>query len=127
MNNTTKLATIDHILGGVPQFKCLDGCHDCCGPVVMSRLEWLRIIRRVGRSEKDLQKEATNRIEAGNFECIFLGESGCNIYDIRPAVCRVFGASEHRRLTCPHGAKPEKPLTAKETDAMIDTISLIGL
>lgn len=94
---------------------------------MMSRLEWRRIIERTGKSEKEYHAEVTKRIEAGNLQCVFLDDANkCSIYDIRPAVCRIFGASEHHRLTCPHGARPERLMTVKETDALMDKVDSLG-
>lgn len=131
MNNTQRLASIETILGGIPTFKCLEGCHDCCGPVVMTRLEWKRIIEFSGRTEKEMRQETEKRMAAGNFTCIFLDDkTGCTVYEVRPAICRIFGASEsktqHASMLCPHGAGPEKKLTHDETNSILDRVDKLG-
>lgn len=117
MNNTKRLASIDTLLQGVPQFQCVEGCSDCCGPVPMTRLEMSRIKARVGEYEmfdKDLH-------------CGLLKDGKCSVYDIRPAICRVFGATSFQpRLVCPHGRKPEQPLSREATDELIDKVKALG-
>ena len=41
------------------------------------------------------------------------------IYENRPLVCRLFGASEQPIMRCPHGAKADNPLTSQETARMV--------
>lgn len=118
MNDSTRLATIDDLLKGIPQFQCVEGCSDCCGPIVMTKLEAHRIAARTG------QKSVTTD---AHLKCSLLGSDGkCSVYDIRPAVCRVFGASESERLVCPHGRKPGNPMTPSETGALMDKVLTLG-
>ena len=121
MNNTVRLAKIDDILAGVPKFQCVDGCADCCGPTLMSRLEWKRILQRLGKKSSELQVD-------DHMNCPMLDKTTnkCGVYDIRPAICHVFGASEHERLVCPHGRKPEKSLTKSETSLIMHEIDALG-
>lgn len=49
----------------------------------------------------------------GTYHCPFLENGRCTIYSERPAICRLWGASE--ALRCPYGCKPEEGwLTAHE-------------
>lgn len=52
-------------------------------------------------------------------KCCFSSLDGCMIYENRPLVCRLFGASEQPRMRCPHGAKADNPLTSQETAKMV--------
>ena len=126
MNNTAKLASIETLLGTIPTFQCVEGCHDCCGPVPASRLEWKRIEQRTGMSWTHYMKEVERRSKSDALSCPLLADGKCSVYDIRPAVCRVFGSSLHARLICPHDRKPEQPMTAEATDALMDKISALG-
>lgn len=117
MNNTTRLATLDDLLKAVPAFTCKEGCSDCCGMVPMSRLEWKRIQERTGlKSQFD-----------ENGHCALLKDGKCSVYDIRPAVCRIFGTSEHPRLTCPHGCRSEQLLSITQTNKLTDASRELGL
>jgi uncharacterized protein len=128
MNDTAKLKAIDALLETVPRFTCKPGCADCCGPLMMSRLEAKRIRRATGIDPMALMNNLEQAIQTGCLTCPFVHPEThrCTIYEIRPAVCRIFGASEHRRLTCPHGCRPEKLMTNSETDALMDQIDKLG-
>ena len=88
----------------IPSFTCKPGCTDCCGPVPFAKVEWDAVIdRRQGMS----------------INCPYSEGGNCAIYSQRPLICRLFGASDEPRLQCPHGCKPDKPLTVAETRAIM--------
>lgn len=128
MNDTAKLAAIDLLLDAVPKFECRPGCDDCCGPLMMSRLEAKRIRRATGVDPMALLTTLAKSKDPGCLTCPFVHPEThrCTIYEIRPAVCRVFGSSEHPRLTCPHGCRPERLMTKAETRSLMDQIDRIG-
>lgn len=138
MNNTTRLAKIEDVLDGVPEFQCVEGCSDCCGPVPMTRLEWLRIVKLTGRNDKQLEKEFYHAFAAGfssdesyykmHAKCPLLDQSThkCSVYEGRPAVCRLFGAVEHERMVCPHGRRPEVKLNNDQAGAILDQVKDLG-
>lgn len=74
----------DRLYALIPElpFKCIEGCKDCCGPVVCS--EW----------EKSLQPDVP---ESQTGYCAFAVD-GCQIYEDRPLMCRLFGSGRK----CPH-------------------------
>ncbi len=37
--------------------------------------------------------------------CPYLGDKGCQVYDDRPLICRLFGTTP--RLACPNGNRPD--------------------
>jgi Fe-S-cluster containining protein len=41
-----------------------------------------------------------------DLSCPHLGASGCEVYDERPLICRLFGTTTS--LLCPHGRHPEE-------------------
>lgn len=125
MNNTQRLASIDFLLSKLPTFECKPGCADCCGPVMMSRLELKRIVARTGIDPKRLN--AQWMLKEGCISCPLLtADNRCSVYDIRPAICRVFGSSAHPRLRCPHGLGPLEPISAKQTNSLIDQVMELG-
>lgn len=87
----------------IPTFQCIEGCTDCCGPVPFSRLEWDQI--------------GDKRI-ATTLDCPY-ANNGCDIYEQRPLICRIFGASNEKRLQCPHGCRPENPLSTRQTSLLM--------
>lgn len=81
----------------IPAFKCIPGCHDCCGPIPFSKWEWEQV--------KDKRR-------ATAIDCPYIGKDGCDIYKHRPIICRLFGTTP--RLQCPYGCAPERMLTDEE-------------
>jgi hypothetical protein len=91
----------------IPTFRCVVGCHDCCGPVTASALE-------VGRLP--VRTEAEHAAALARLDCVHLGPHGCQAYDERPLVCRLFGTTP--RLPCPNGRRPVY-LVDRRTEAAI--------
>lgn len=83
----------------VPDMECHVGCLDCCLGYApsMAKEEWMEI-------------KHPGKFPTGKFieRCPFLGEKGCEIYNKRPFICRLFGTDDFPG--CPHGCKPERPL-----------------
>ena len=79
----------------IPSFTCIVGCHDCCGPVTASAEE-------VGRLPT--KTEAEHEAALAEFNCVYLGTHGCEVYAERPLICRLFGTTP--RLLCPNGKRP---------------------
>lgn len=80
----------------IPAFRCIPGCTDCCGPVPFSRLEWQRI--------------PDKRAGDASLTCPYARNGHCEIYDRRPFICRLMGATSDPKLRCPHGCGPDRPL-----------------
>lgn len=132
MNNTEKLKRIDALLSSVPPMRCLEGCSSCCGPVAMTRLEESRICRSIGQSPKWLRQamlktfnDVVAKGDSGG-SCPLLKDGRCSVYDIRPAVCRVFGSSDDKLLICPHGCASKNPWTKAHTSAVMDQVDKLG-
>lgn len=80
----------------IPAIACVPGCHDCCGPVTASSEEMARLP----------EISAANHAEAlAELNCPHLGATGCQAYDERPLICRLFGTTP--RLPCPNGQRPD--------------------
>lgn len=89
----------------IPAFECKPGCHECCGIVPWARSEWEQI------SDKRNYKSVI---------CPYIGPEGCEVYEKRPLMCRLFGAVDDPILKCPYGCAPSnKMLTKKQAQAMI--------
>lgn len=95
---------IDYLRRQIPGFACVPGCHDCCGPVTASSEEMARLPRKT-RAEQDAA--------LAEFNCVHLGPNGCQVYDQRPLICRLFGTTAS--LPCPRGQGPEQ-----STDAQVE-------
>ena len=105
---------IQKLRARIPDVDCEDGCCDCCTPFLWS--EWKTI-------------ESLNRSLAQELTCKHLDliHCKCLIYDRRPLICRIFGASEDPAFHCPRGRMAENPLGADETKEMLTAwLSLIS-
>lgn len=86
---------IDELREQIPSFTCIVGCHDCCGPVTASSEEVARL---------PVKTEAEHEAALADYNCVYLGQHGCEVYGERPLICRLFGTTE--RLPCPNGRRP---------------------
>ena len=55
------------------------------------------------------------RLQIPRFDCV-PGPQGCEVYDQRPLICRLFGTT--KSLPCPHGRGPEQ-LTEPRTEQQV--------
>ena len=53
-----------------------------------------------------VKSDAAHATALANLSCPHLGEHGCQVYDERPLICRLFGTTP--RLVCPNGGRPEE-------------------
>ncbi len=100
----------------IPKIECKKLCQEVCGVIPVNRLELKRmqaatdidLYAHAQHSDKDksllfdLQKET----------CPALVDGMCSVYEVRPLICRLFGAVPEMR--CPHGCIPERWLTHEE-------------
>lgn len=80
----------------IPSFQCKHGCHDCCGPVTASSEEMARM---------PVKNEDEHAVALAELSCPHLGDNGCEAYEERPLICRLFGTTP--RLPCPNGNRPD--------------------
>jgi len=100
----------------IPNMNCPSGCSDCCCLVRFSRYEVAQI-----STAKLIRAVFTRFRQATTQKCPHVTEDNhCNIYQIRPFVCRLFGTADHERLRCPKGVQPKKMLTADEAEKLIN-------
>lgn len=105
---------IDALYATLPEVKCQRRCQDSCGPVMMSGLEWLRIIDRLGKTPQPQP----------DLSCPMLSIMGnCSVYDIRPAVCRLYGVT--KALQCAHGCVPEQWLDEERAREILNQLHRI--
>ncbi len=114
MTNSERLVKLDAAMTTLPTFTCNPGCHDCCGPVVMSRLEWQRICDQLGETPGP----------RADLTCPMLGPEGCRVYAIRPAVCHLYGVVRGA-LECPH-VKPERMISNQEARVLLGKVQRLG-
>lgn len=86
---------LEELRARIPSFRCIVGCHDCCGPVTASSEEMARL---------PVKTEAEHEAALAELSCPHLGEHGCEVYSERPLICRLFGTTPS--LLCPNGMRP---------------------
>jgi Fe-S-cluster containining protein len=96
---------VDLLRERIPSFECKPGCHDCCGPVTTSAAEMSRLPYKTN-AQHDAALEEWN--------CVHLGPKGCEVYEERPLICRLFGTTP--RMPCPEGRRPEEMIDPKIED-----------
>jgi len=99
--------SLQDLYWGIPDVKCVPGCHACCGPVPFAVAE--------------LEACGLERVDYKGSKCTLLGPEGCTVYSTRPFMCRIFGASQDRALRCPH-ADPSKRsdlLSVRDTQILV--------
>ena len=99
------LQELKELYAKIPEFECIPGCTECCGPIPVSDVECAEI----GCKNTHLLP-----LKYGKFDCAYSTEKGCAIYEKRPLMCRLFGTTQD--LACPKGRQPKKMLS--ETEAL---------
>lgn len=92
--------------------KC-DRCGGCCGPTMVTAPEAAEILQYL--SDNKLWKKVHEALKAKHDEwdldkrlkCPLVdrdenGKSVCLVYDVRPVICRAFGQTKDKWMTCPH-------------------------
>jgi hypothetical protein len=98
MNALDAATALDYLYLDLPRLDCQGKCAESCGPIAMSRLEWARIIERVGSEPV-----------ATSLTCPLLADERCTVYDLRPTICRLWGIVES--MPCEWGCVPSRPLS----------------
>lgn len=127
MNNTAKLAALESLYAQLPKIECQRKCQECCGPIVMTRLE----ARRLPELQFDRMPMRTglpgfahvSRVP-DTLTCPLLKDGACSAYDRRPAICRLWGLTE--KLRCPFGCEPSPRWTERQAYEWLLAVSTIG-
>jgi Fe-S-cluster containining protein len=98
----------------IPNANCKGLCQSGCTMIGFTKLEGQQMSEAAGRSP----------FLTDDADCGYLSEGKCSVYDQRPAICRLYGATE--KMPCPHGCKPDRMLAETESEeilAKIDSLS----
>jgi len=99
---------IDDLYALLPDFRCLEGCTECCthfGVPSRTRAEDERIREFLRRQGRDI-------LPARGTTCPYVSSEGCTIHPVRPLVCRLYGTSPNYR--CVRGVAPSRYLHPDE-------------
>jgi len=87
------------------RFSCIEGCRYCCscepGYVFLSQPDLDRLCAHTGMDEQAFIKTYCRIVDMGafsmislkekqNYDCVFLNEKGCSVYEGRPRQCRTY-------------------------------------
>lgn len=114
MSTNAKRRRLDSLYAEMPTLDCQGKCAESCGPIVMSRVEWERIIEKVGAEPHG----------GADLTCPLLTDERCTVYSIRPTICRLWGLVES--MPCPWGCKPSRVLTDVEGFAFLERAGAMG-
>lgn len=99
---TSHLQRLQDLRECIPVFRCIPGCHDCCGPVTASAEEMSRL---------PFKSEAVRDAALAELSCPYLGVNGREAYGEPPLICKLFGTTP--RLACPRGMRPDRMIDAR--------------
>lgn len=98
-------AALAEIYAQIPDVGCKGLCADACGPIDGHPREFQRIHEETGQRIPHGQALLASLADHGVYVCPALDEDKrCTVYEHRPYVCRLWGASE--ALRCPYGCRP---------------------
>ena len=126
MNNTAKLAALEALYSMLPKIECQRKCQECCGPIMMTRLEAKRLPELV--CDKVPLKFGVGfytRTPSTTLVCPLLKNGGCSVYSRRPAICRLWGLTDE--LRCPFGCEPDVRWDDVKAKAWLDEVQRIGV
>ena len=107
---------LDALYAGLPIVPCRQLCQESCGVIVMSRVEWVRITRRLGYRPRGKT----------SLVCPMLKQGRCIVHAIRPMNCRLYGALHDQRMRCPYGCVPDRILSDEEFGMILATVERIS-
>lgn len=110
MQYAEAVQALEALYARLPRITCQRQCQEACGPVLMSRLEWLRV-RRHAPGKGTLTPALT---------CPMLRQGRCAVYGVRPLICRLYGLIDDPRMRCPFGCVPERWVTQAEAQALLE-------
>lgn len=104
MNQEERRRRLRRLWASVPQPVCKGKCADSCGVIDMSPEERAQIEERTGEPFKT------------DYTCPLLKLGQCSVYNLRPMVCRLWGAVEG--MACPHGCLPPSGRLLSDDEGM---------
>jgi Fe-S-cluster containining protein len=100
----------------LPTLACKGLCADSCGPIAATALEAERM--RTAAGFKPLT------LDAETLTCGYLQAGRCAVYDVRPLICRLWGAADGMR--CPHGCEPSRVVGRAEGRRLFQWAARLG-
>lgn len=112
MSFARTLKKLDKLYASMPGIECKGFCWGSCGPIVMSKAEYERLVQINDTPRQDLT-------------CPLLtADKKCSAYQARPTLCRLWGVAEE--MPCPFGCKPERVVPKTEGYGYLEAAKRIG-
>jgi len=102
------------------EFKCIENCADCCGPVPFPIETWEKFKHLAAKPDYVMKIEKDIFPVRNNMACVFLSNHHCLIYENRPSICRDYGQVDG--LPCPfikRNGNKRSPAQAKRIQRQI--------
>jgi len=103
---------IREIYKEIPTLECKGLCHEYCGILAMTVVEYDELKQHGQHGSYD-SSNLCPKLQLDN---------KCSAYEFRPLICRLFGVVEN--LKCPHGCKPERYMTKQEQREITKRVEL---
>lgn len=103
---------VDDLYRKVPALHCKGLCEASCGIILLQESEYQAIVNR--------RPDFPTVTVAETLTCPLLENGRCSVHDVRPLICRLWGAVKMRSFRCPHGCRPKRWLSDAEGHALIN-------
>lgn len=132
-------AMLDALYAQLPAVECKGLCHDACTAIDASELERERLRERGVELPATSATHRYQEILATGVvpRCPALGPlNTCRVYDVRPFVCRAFGAvydptlvnpAHTQPMMCDHGCIPDGTITVAELTRILVEIEVLSV
>lgn len=115
--------TLDDVYRQIPPFECKGECIESCGPISMTRAEREKLLGR--GVDIPPMADGLAALERGeDYYCPALVDGRCSVYEDRPTICRLWGATES--MPCPQGCTPADALSRAESHRLLRSAAEIG-
>ena len=116
MRYADAVSALETLYAALPSMACPGRCEQSCGVIVMTRLEWIRIRRKLGYAPKGKP----------SLVCPLLKKGRCSVYALRPLICRLYGMLQDQKMRCGYGCAAERFLTEEESNALLTEVEHIS-
>ena len=117
MTRSKRLRILAEIYATVPDAGCKGLCWEFCTSVPVFPLELEQLEEKAGRKLKTFPIGGATLTGPPGAPCPYLVLRRCTVYEVRPLICRVFGAAEG--LPCPHGCAPTRKISDESVQVMV--------
>lgn len=113
--------TFAQIYSRIPSANCKGLCAESCGPIPVFPHEPILAVTE----EKFIERNTLKNIEVMIFDgskqsCPHLVEGRCSQYEVRPAICRMFGAA--LGMVCGYGCVPDRWMNFEEGHQLLKQV-----